>query len=266
MDQDGLQFLTLGHGADERQIAVTAEPGRQPGLFWLSGFKSHMNGSKAEALAAHATARGQAVTRMDYSGHGLSGGAFEDGTISRWLEEALAVFERCTSGPQILIGSSMGGWLALRLTQEHRKAALASGQPSRIRGLVLIAPATDFTEELIWKMRLDEQGRERLMREGRIERPSAYGDGPYAITRQLIEDGRNHLLLDKRLATGCPVTILQGREDPDVPWQHASRLLEALAEDDVTFTLIPDGDHRLSRPQDVDLLLQAVDRLSGLKA
>lgn len=265
MDQDGLQFLTLRHGADERQIAVRAEPGKGPGLFWLSGFKSDMSGSKAEALAAHARGRGQCVTRMDYSGHGLSGGAFEDGTITRWLEEALTVFDRCTSGPQILIGSSMGGWLALLLAQAHRKTALASGQSSRIRGLVLIAPAADFTEELIWKTRLDEEGRARLMREGRIERPSAYGDGPYAITRQLIEDGRNHLLLDKRIATGCPVTILQGREDPDVPWQHASRLVEALAEDDVTFTLIPDGDHRLSRPQDVELLLQAVDRLSSLK-
>jgi pimeloyl-ACP methyl ester carboxylesterase len=266
LDQDGLQFLTLGHGADERRIAVKAEPGRQPGLFWLSGFKSDMSGSKAEALAAHARARGQAVTRMDYSGHGLSGGAFEDGTISRWLEEALAVFDHCTQGPQVLIGSSMGGWLALLLTLAHRRSVPASGKPSRIRGLVLIAPATDFTEELIWKTRLDKEGRERLMREGRIERPSAYGDGPYAITRRLIEDGRNHLLLDKRIATGCPVTILQGREDPDVPWRHASRLAEALAEDDVTFTLIPDGDHRLSRPQDVQLLLQAVDRLSGLKA
>ena len=250
------QFLSVGEGADRREIAFRRCDGKQPGLFWLSGFKSDMTGTKAEALAAFAATSGHGFTRMDYSGHGASGGKFEDGTVSRWLEEAKAVFDREAPGQRVIVGSSMGGWLALLLTLAH-VAEVGTGN-SRIKGLVLIAPAADFTQELMWNQRFDDDIRREIMETGRYERPSAYGDGPYVITRDLIEDGRHHLVLNRSLHLGCPVSILQGRLDPDVPWQHAQRLVDHLPHDDVSFTLIPDGDHRLSRPQDIDAMLKMV--------
>ncbi|PVB61207.1 alpha/beta hydrolase [Labrenzia sp. 011] len=249
------QFIPVGKNARERRIAVLDAPGRGPGLLWLSGFKSDMTGTKAAALAEFGAARGQAVVRFDYSGHGQSGGDFEDACVSDWLEEAEAVFDRFCPDETILVGSSMGGWIALLLALSRK----ASG---RIRGLVLIAPAVDFTEDLMWKQRFTEDIRRTILSQGRWAQPSAYGDEPYVITRKLIEDGRKHLLLGGPLHVGAPVTILQGAEDPDVPASHARRLVEALPLDDVTFSLVPDGDHRLSRPQDIDLLLRAVTDLS----
>ncbi len=237
---------------DGRDIAVRAIPGTAPGVFWLGGFKSDMTGTKAERLAALATAGGNAFVRFDYSGHGASGGAFEEGTISRWLGEALAVFDRATQGEQVVVGSSMGGWLALLLAR-----ALAARGESRLRALVLVAPAPDFTETLMWA-RFPAEVQSEITVNGRFLKPTPYGDEPYVITRALIEDGRSHLLLGAPFKVGCPVRILQGAQDEDVPWEHAMRLVTCLAEDDVVFSLVKDGDHRLSRPEDLERLAQAV--------
>jgi pimeloyl-ACP methyl ester carboxylesterase len=221
-----------------------------------------MQGTKAVALDAWAAEHGRASVRFDYSGHGESGGDFADGTIGRWLEESLAVFDRFCAGPQVVIGSSMGGWMALLLAREIRKRqAQSQGQSqakASLAGLVLIAPAPDFTEELMWK-NFQAKVKEEIETKGVWLRPSEYGDGsPYPITRNLIEEGRNHLLLGGAIDVGCPVRILQGARDPDVPWQHAFALTHRLPADDVVLTLIQDGDHRLSRPQDIARIVAAV--------
>jgi pimeloyl-ACP methyl ester carboxylesterase len=201
--------------------------------------------------------------RFDYSGHGESSGRFTDGTIGRWLADSLAVFEASCRGPQILVGSSMGAWLALLLVRALRQRSPAGpalaqeDAPATVGGLVLIAPAIDFTEELMWKRFTPEIKRE-LAEQGVWRRPSAYSPEPYPVTRQLIEEGRNHLLLGAMIETGCPVRILQGVVDPDVPWQHAIALTSRLACDDVVLTLVKDGDHRLSRPEDIERLLGAI--------
>ncbi|MEP9349717.1 alpha/beta hydrolase [Xanthobacter sp. KR7-225] len=239
-----------------RDIAVRAVPGRAPGVLWLGGFKSDMTGTKAEHLARWAAARGSAYVRFDYSGHGASSGRFEDGTISQWLEDTLAVFERATTGPQILVGSSMGGWMALLLAR-----ALAARGDGRLKALVLIAPAPDFTEALMWD-RFPPPVREQIERTGRFLKPSLYGEDPYVITKELIEDGRRHLLLGAPFAVGCPVRIQQGAVDEDVPWAHAMRLVSCLAEDDVVFALVKDGDHRLSRPEDLERLTAALEEFA----
>jgi pimeloyl-ACP methyl ester carboxylesterase len=246
-------FIEVGNDAGRRRIAVRARTGSAPGLFWLSGFNSDMRGTKAIALDAWATERNRACVRFDYSGHGESGGAFVDGTIGRWLEETVAVFEQFCAGPQVVIGSSMGGWMALLLAREmaRRPARRAS-----LAGLVLIAPAPDFTEELMWKG-FSPEARHQIETNGMWLRPSAYGE-PYPITRALIEEGRNHLLLGGSIDVGCPVRILQGAQDPDVPWQHAFALAHRLPVDDVVLTVIQDGDHRLSRPQDIARIIAAV--------
>ena len=204
-------------------------------MLWLGGFKSDMKGTKAEALDRWAGEQGRACTRFDYSGHGESGGDFSAGTIGLWLEESLAVFIAFCRGPQIVIGSSMGGWLALLLARELRKRDAASAQSS-IAGMVLIAPAVDFTETLMWQ-RFTPEIRLQIENEGSWQRPSQYSEEPYLITRGLIEDGRNHLLLGGLIETGCPVRILQGVQDEDVPWQHAVELVSCLARDDVVLTL-----------------------------
>jgi pimeloyl-ACP methyl ester carboxylesterase len=255
MNDNGLKFLHIGEAAQRRAIAVRAHSGGPPGLFWLGGYKSDMTGIKAAALAAWASRQHRACVRFDYSGHGSSEGAFTDGTIGRWLAESLAVFDAFCRGPQILVGSSMGGWLALLMIRALR-ARSAAGLGS-VAGLVLVAPAIDFTEELMWKRFTPEIKRE-LEAKGVWARPSQYSPEPYLITRQLIEEGRNHLLLGGMIETGCPVRILQGVEDPDVPWQHAKALVARLAYDDVVLTLIKDGDHRLSRPEDIERLIGAV--------
>jgi pimeloyl-ACP methyl ester carboxylesterase len=264
-----LKFLDVGTGKAARRIAVRWRAGEDrrpveagdrapPGLIWLGGFKSDMKGTKAEALDAWARERGRAMVRFDYSGHGESGGNFLDGTIGRWLEDSLAVFDAFCRGPQVVIGSSMGGWLALLLTRALAQRGRAhDAGAAAVAGLVLIAPAVDFTQELMWK-RFSPEVKRELEAKGVWARPSQYSDEPYLITRGLIEEGRKHLMLGGMIETGCPVRILQGVQDPDVPWQHAVDLTSRFAQDDVVLTLVKDGDHRLSRPEDIERLLAAV--------
>jgi pimeloyl-ACP methyl ester carboxylesterase len=245
--------LTVGSGDAARSIAVERRAGAGPTLVWLGGYRSDMTGTKAVALDAFAAARGLACVRFDYSGHGQSGGRFEDGTISRWAEDARAVIEATTSGPVILIGSSMGGWIALLM-------AKAFAATDKVKAMVLIAPAPDFTRALMWD-RFSAEDQAVLKATGRLERPSAYSTEPNVVTYALIEDGDRNAVLNAPIEIACPVTILQGMEDPDVPWRHALALVDRLPTTDVTLTLIRDGDHRLSRPADIDLLTEAVARL-----
>jgi pimeloyl-ACP methyl ester carboxylesterase len=247
--------IIVGTGDAARDIAIEQRSGTAPGLFWLSGYRSDMMGSKAMALDALGVEKGMAVTRFDYSGHGISGGRFDDGTISRWLEEAEAVFAT-TTGPQIVIGSSMGGYIALLLA----RTLLHRGQ--HMAGMVLVAPAPDMTRELMLPDFTPAE-HESLQNNGYVDQPSQYSETPYRITRALIEDGENHLLFGGVIETGCPVIILQGGKDPDVPPAHAVKLVTHILHDPVTLTMIPDGDHRLSRDQDLALLRDAVLRLVG---
>ena len=253
MDDCCLKFLQVGTGANARSIAIRARVGGAPGLFWLGGFKSDMKGTKAVALDEWAASNGRAVVRFDYSGHGESGGSLAEGTIGRWLEESLAVFKAECRGPQVVIGSSMGGWLALLLS----RALAARQRPADITGLVLIAPAMDFTEELMWQ-KFPPEVKRQIEETGAWMRRSEYSEEPYLITRGLIEEARTHLLLGGMIETGCPVRILQGVQDADVPWQHAVDLSARFARDDVVLTLVKDGDHRLSRPEDIEQLIAAV--------
>jgi len=247
------ESLPLPDGTRLAYRRVVARAGdARPGIVFLAGFGSDMTGTKGTALAARAQERGQALLRFDYSGHGQSSGAFRDGTIGRWTADALAALDQLTSGPQILVGSSMGGWIMLL-------AALA--RPDRIAGLVGIAAAPDFTEELMWGA-MPPEVRARLLADGIVHEPSQYQDAPLEITRTLIEDGRRHLLLRGAIEIRCPVRLLHGMADPDVPWKTALRLSERLATADVTVTLIKDGDHRLSREQDLQRVFAAVDEIS----
>jgi pimeloyl-ACP methyl ester carboxylesterase len=255
-----LQFLTVGEGKQKRRIACLQQPATrpgQPGLIWLCGFKSEMTSTKAAALAEWAGKEGIACARFDYSGHGQSDGAFEDGTISRWLEEAHAVFAELTQGPQVLVGSSMGGHIALLLLRQLMAAS--SEDAGRITALVLIAPAWDMTE-LMWT-NLSENARNEMMDKGVYLRPSRYGDGPYPITRSLIEDGRQHLIGTEPFDPGRPVHIMHGLQDPDVPWEHTLDLVAHLSGDWTRVSMVPDGEHRLSRPEDIALLLEIIDGL-----
>jgi len=240
-------------GSPARSIAVRMRGGKNPGLFWLGGLKSDMKGTKAQALDHWAETAGRACVRFDYSGHGESSGQFTEGTIGRWLEDSLAIYAQFARGPQIVIGSSMGGWLALLLARELAEQKGAAP----IAGMVLIAPAVDFTEELMWKQ-FSAAIKRDILEKGEWIRPSDYDAGGYPITRALIEDGRKHLMLGGLIEPGCPVHILQGVQDPDVPWQHAQELVTRLSRDDVVLTLIKDGDHRLSRPEDLERLIAAV--------
>jgi pimeloyl-ACP methyl ester carboxylesterase len=233
----GLSYLETASA----RIAYRKREGQVPCVVWLGGFRSDMDGTKAAALDAWAARRGQAYLRFDYSGHGSSQGAFVDGTISGWRDDALAVLDGLSRGPVVLVGSSMGGWIAL---------LLARARPERIAGLVLIAPAADFTEDLMWAQ-MTADVRRVLLETGRWHNPSA--DGGYPITRALIEDGRRHLVLGQKHAFPFPVRILQGMRDADVPWRHTLRLAEAI-DGDVRLTLVKNGDHRLSTPADLKLL------------
>lgn len=239
-------------GRLDGRLAYARLPGRGPGVVFLGGFRSDMQGSKALALRDHCAARGQAFLRFDYSGHGASAGRFEDGTIGQWAADAATVLDRLTDGPQILVGSSMGGWIAL---------LLARAQPTRVAGFIGIAPAPDFTEALMWPAFTEAQ-RATILREGVLHLNSAYGE-PTPITRALIEDGARQGVLAAPIPLPAPVRILQGMADPDVPWRHAIRLMETLDCTDARLTLVKDGDHRLSRPQDLRLLAQTLDQLLG---
>jgi pimeloyl-ACP methyl ester carboxylesterase len=235
---------------DGVELAWAKHDGKGPTIVFLPGFRSDMTGDKATALAGFCAEHGQAMLRFDYSGHGASGGRFEDGTIGRWADDALAVIDGQTDGKLILVGSSMGGWIALL-------AAIA--RRDRVAALIGIAAAPDFTEALMWQAMTFEQ-RATIMRDGVLHVPSEYGD-PYPITRILIEDGRTRLLLNDRIALDCPVRLLHGQCDPDVPWEMALRTAEELTSSDVQVTLVKDGDHRLSRPQDLALLTRTLAAL-----
>lgn len=221
---------------------------------FLPGFRSDMNGIKAQALAGHCRARNRPFLRFDYFGHGASSGDFRAGSIGRWLDDALAVIDGLTEGPQILVGSSMGGWIALM-------AALARSE--RVAALIGIAPAPDFTEDLIWG-RLSAAQRKQFLESGELAAPSVYEADVIPITLGLVEEGRRHLLLrGGPIALGCPVRLLHGMEDPDVPYQTSLRLLRKLTGTEAVLELIEDGDHRLSRPPDLERLFAAVDAIAA---
>ncbi len=242
--------MTLIDRGDGVELAYELGTGRGPTLVFLPGFMSDMTGDKASMLAKFASMHGHACLRLDYAGHGASGGRFEDGTIGSWTQDALFLIDKLTAGPIVLIGSSMGGWIAL---------LVALARPDRVSALVGIAAAPDFTEELMWG-NLPETARATLLEQGVLRIPSAYG-GEQILTRALIEDGRSHLLLGAPIAITCPVRLLQGQQDPDVPWQTALRLAEKLESNDVLATFVKDGDHRLSRPRDLAVLRRIVSPL-----
>lgn len=244
---------------DGDRIAYRQRAGRTPGIVWLGGYRSDMRGTKAEALDGWAATNGRAFLRFDYSGHGESGGLFADGTISAWVKQSRAMLSALTAGPQILVASSMGAWIALRLVQDLAR----SGESDRVAGLLLLAPAPDFSSDLV-EPRLTAENRRDLLQNGHFEVPSAYSSEPSLYTRALIEDARVNRVLTGPIDTFCPVHVLQGMADRDVPYAHALKLVGLLPADDVTLSLIPDGDHRLSRPQDIDMILRSVEALSAL--
>ncbi|MCB1463753.1 MAG: alpha/beta hydrolase [Nitratireductor sp.] len=254
----GNDYLEVGSGGDRRRIAVRRREGKNPGLVWLGGYRSDMAGTKAVALDAWCREKDLACCRHDYSGHGESGGAFRDGTISRWTAESLAVFDAFTDGPQILVGSSMGGWVALLMARELKRR----GEMERLHAMLLIAPAPDFTHELMWPQLSDAQKRE-IVEKGYLEERSQYSDEPNIYTHALFEDGEKNRVMTGPIELGCPAHIVQGMQDPDVPHEHAMKLAEHLPSDNVTMTMVKDGDHRLSRPQDIDLLLRIAGDLAG---
>ncbi len=232
---------------------ATAPNDQKPGILFFGGFMSDMTGTKATHLEQHCVRRGLAYTRFDYSGHGQSSGKFADGTIGQWMQDALAILDTVATGPQILVGSSMGGWISLL-------AALA--RPERTRGLIGIAAAPDFTEDLMWAQ-FSESQKQTIEEKGALIEPTDYGDDPYTITRELIVEGRNHLLLRKPIALNIPVRLVQGMQDPDVPWQTALKLAEALTSTDVEVQLIKSGDHRLSNPAELEAITHHIDVLTG---
>ena len=245
--QTGVRIFNR-HGGPPLAYASTA--GRSPTVMFLTGFRSDMTGAKALHLERHCAQRGQGFLRFDYSGHGASGGRFEDGCIGDWCADALTMLDEVASGPVVLIGSSMGGWIML---------LVALARPERVRGLVGLASAPDFTRDLIGA-RLTAENRATLERDGMLLAPSDYGD-PLPITRRLLEDGERHLLLDRPIPLHCPVHLLHGQQDPDVPWQTSLRLAARLESAAVTVELLKDGDHRLSREEDLRRIAAALDRV-----
>lgn len=241
-------ILTREDGAT---IAYHRRRGHAPGVVFLGGFMSDMNGTKALALDRFCESRGQAFVRFDYFGHGQSSGAFADATVSRWRDDALAVFDQLTDGPQVLVGSSLGGWIML---------LLAAARPQRIKALIGIAAAPDATEDLMWAQ-FPPEIRQRIERDGAATIPSAYSEQGYLITRRLIEDGRRHLIMGAAIAFNGPVRLLHGMRDDDVPWQRSVTLAERLAAADLRITLVKDGDHRLSRDADLALLMRTLAAL-----
>jgi pimeloyl-ACP methyl ester carboxylesterase len=252
---DQVRFVTCRDGAGTRRLAARRREGAGPTVVWLGGFRSDMLATKASRLDRWACERGRAFLRFDYAGHGESEGRFEDQTIGGWVADALAVIDALAEGERlVLVGSSMGGWIALLVA----KAMAARGEAGRLAALVLIAPAVDFTEALIWD-ELPEAAREQMLTTGVWRTPSAYSEEPDAITLRLIEEGRAHLLFGAPLRAHAPVHILQGLQDPDVPWRHAQKLFERLTADPAVVTYVRDGDHRLSREEDLRLLVATVE-------
>lgn len=235
---------------DGETIAYHQSPGKGPGIIWCGGLKSDMDGGKATRCHAWARAQGRPYLRFDYFGHGQSSGQFTQGCISRWKADALYVLDQLTAGPQILIGSSMGGWVSL-LT--------ALARPDRIRGLLLIAPAPDFTQKLMWP-NFSAEIQSEIMERGIYYEPSEYGE-PMEITKTLIEDGAKNLIMDAPIELDIPVHILQGQKDDPVPWEHAQSLVEIIQSEQVEFTLVKDGDHRLSEEVDLIRMTESLDRL-----
>src|ERR1700756_1735873 len=226
---------------DGNTVAYARTEGRAPTVVFLGGFRSDMTGTKAMALEAWAQKLGQGYLRFDYLGHAQSSGRFEEGTIGRWLDDSLAAIDQLTNGKLVLVGSSMGGWLSL---------LAARARPDRLAGLVLMAAAPDFTERMLLKG-LSTEDRATLERDGRLERPSQYSPEPSVFTWKLIEEGRQHLVLDKRLALPCPVRLLHGQRDPDVPWEYSLQIAEHLEAPEVITTFVKSGDHRLSTAADI---------------
>jgi len=262
MTDENPQFLNLPR---ERKIAYHTNINPQDtasGILWANGFRSNMTGIKASRISQWATDRNLSCVRFDYSGHGASSGNFEDACIGDWMEECAAVFDQVTHGPQVLVGSSMGGWIVLLVTLAHLKQVGAEN--SRIKGLVLIAPAVDMTHDLMWQ-KFPAGIRQGLEETGVFMRPSAYEDGAYPITRKLIEEGHKHLLFGgDRFNTHCPIRIIHGRKDVDVPWQQSEKLLAHLANEDVRLDLIEDGEHRLSRESDIERLIALINETHSL--
>lgn len=242
------------HRTDGARLAYRRHAGRAPGVIFLGGFMSDMTGTKAEALDRFCAARGQAFLQFDYFGHGASSGDFKDATVGRWKEDALAAIDELTDGPQVLVGSSLGGWIMVL-------AALA--RPERVKALVGIAAAPDATEDLMWT-KLEPAARDRLMRAGFVTLPSQYGPDGYIYTRTLIEDGRRHLILRAPIPLSCPVRLLHGMADPDVPWRTSLALAEKLESTDVSVTLVKSGDHRLSSADNLALLMATLEPLLTL--
>jgi pimeloyl-ACP methyl ester carboxylesterase len=247
--------LRLG---EERELAYSRLPavgfgGSKHGVIFLGGFRSDMTGTKAMFLEERARAMGVGFLRFDYTGHGTSSGRFEAAGIGHWRDDAIAIVDRLSEGPQILIGSSMGGWLML---------LVALARPDRVAGLIGIAAAPDFTEQLIWD-ELNQADRDEIVKTGRLIVPSPYSEAPTVITRQLIEEGRRHLLLGAPIGLRCPVRLLHGMADPDVPHRLSLDLADRLESEDCQITLVKDGDHRLSRPQDLALLGAKLVELLG---
>lgn len=247
MGNGDLQFINV----DDTKIAVRLRKGKKvPGLVWLGGYRSDMLGTKAAYLDDFAAHSDLSMLRHDYSGHGESGGDFFQGTISQWLKQSLTVFDDFATGPQILVGSSMGGWIALRMAQELKKRGI------ELAGMILLAPAPDFTATLV-EPNLTEKERHSLDTKGFFEVESEFGIEPYS--KALIDDGKNNIVMTRLIDPGCPVHIIQGMQDQSVPYQHTMTLMEHLPLNDVTLTLVHDGDHRLSRPQDLALLGRTVE-------
>jgi pimeloyl-ACP methyl ester carboxylesterase len=255
MDDSQPQFLEVGAESRRRRIAYRRSDRKRPALLWLAGFLSDMASTKATAIADWSAEQGLAMTRFDYSGHGLSGGDLLHASIGDWLEESIAVWELMGDGRRIVVGSSMGGWIALLLARHLARARRSQD----LAGLVLIAPAFDMTETLMWR-ELPQAAKDEITAKGVTYVPSAYAE-PYPITRQLIEEGRMHLLEGHPFDPRCPVRILQGMRDADVPWRHALALVDLLTGADVELTLIKGGDHRLSTPQDLQRLTSTIAKL-----
>lgn len=248
--QAGQLETEAGHLAYHR-LPVVEGARHLPGVIFLGGFKSDMTGSKAMFLQDWCYHRGLAFVRFDYFGHGISSGDFRDGTIGQWKQDALDVIDKLSDGQQILVGSSMGGWLMLLAALER---------PERIAGLVGVAAAPDFTEELIWK-KWDKDTKAKFNKDGLINLPSCYGEEPYPITKKLIAEARKHLLLRGEMAINTPMRLLHGMSDEDVPYNFSCRIAELVKSQDVELHLVKNGGHRMSEPAQLAMLGEMLDQL-----